>query len=528
MSDNKDTRDNLTEDYTDEYSRKIKEIEEQIEKEAAAEQNPSAQQPAGEETGKASGTEGSGESQDILDDIEFISQESVRDRSKMAKGHVIEDDMVSEKKTKRRGVDVEEAKKEKSRKVVRKFLPLIIFLIIVAVAAACFLFYYLKDLREKKTEENREQPVSSQEYEKDGYEKINALVSNYYACYAQGDTEKILQYAYPMSDSEKSYIQMYSEFVEEYQNLVCYTKTGADDKSYIVSAAFDVKYRDAETAAPGMDFFYVRENEDGSVYIDNVYSAYNQLYQEFTLDQDILKLITDYEAADDVIALQAGVQTKYEQVLSQDESLSNLVSGALDGAVSAWKSEHEAEIAQKAQEAAAAAGGEDQQTAETGQPAEGTEQPAQEETPAAENTGETEQKAWVYATESVNIRSSADENSEILASVIKGSEVRQLAVTSNGWSKIKTGEIVGYIKSEYLTDQKPASSSSGTALTEGKQIRLSASVNVRKSMSESSERVGLAYEGETVTVIQSYSEGWTKVEWNGKTGYIKTDILAGM
>ena len=28
-----------------------------------------------------------------------------------------------------------------------------------------------------------------------------------------------------------------------------------------------------------------------------------------------------------------------------------------------------------------------------------------------------------------------------------------------------------------------------------------------------------------VTVVMSYAEGWTKVKWNGETGYIKTSLL---
>ena len=44
-------------------------------------------------------------------------------------------------------------------------------------------------------------------------------------------------------------------------------------------------------------------------------------------------------------------------------------------------------------------------------------------------------------------------------------------------------------------------------------------------MSETAEKVGLAYRGDTVEVIQSYQEGWTKVKWNGEVGYIKTDLI---
>lgn len=43
----------------------------------------------------------------------------------------------------------------------------------------------------------------------------------------------------------------------------------------------------------------------------------------------------------------------------------------------------------------------------------------------------------------------------VLASALQGSELRQLAVTSDGWSKVKTGDIVGYVKTEYVTTQHP-------------------------------------------------------------------------
>ena len=44
-------------------------------------------------------------------------------------------------------------------------------------------------------------------------------------------------------------------------------------------------------------------------------------------------------------------------------------------------------------------------------------------------------------------------------------------------------------------------------------------------MSETSDRVGLAYKGDVLTVVMSYAEGWTKVTWNGQTGFVKTEYL---
>ncbi len=60
---------------------------------------------------------------------------------------------------------------------------------------------------------------------------------------------------------------------------------------------------------------------------------------------------------------------------------------------------------------------------------------------------------------------------------------------------------------------------------EGKVLTASSSYNVRKSMNESAELIGTTAEGDSIKVILSYAEGWTKVEWNGLTGYIRTDLL---
>ncbi len=239
------------------------------------------------------------------------------------------------------------------------------------------------------------------------------------------------------------------------------------------------------------------------------------------MDQEVLQLIQTYEESDDVIALQAGVQTSYEQALSADESLAALVDGDLAAAIQTWKDEYENLLAEKAAQAAAQVeenkDNTDETTDESDSSADETSAESEEDSSDSE---ETEDKAWVYVTDEVYIREEPSESSEILASALTSIPIRQLATTSDGWTKVKTGEVVGYIKSEYI-------SSSAGSMKAGSEITLTSAVNIRASMSESSDRVGLAYAGEVVTVVESYDEGWTKVSWNGKTGYVRTDILAG-
>lgn len=391
------------------------------------------------------------EKDDILDDLEFISEESVKDKSRMAEGKPISHEFVSKKKTLRRSVDESEAKKEKSIAFMRRNIAFVGIGCLIVVVVVCAIAIGVKSMRSKKAA-NKDQALSSQEYETDQYSEINTLIENYYAAYASGNTGEMIKYANPISDKEKSYINMYSQYIEKYDNITCYTKTGADDHSFIVSVAFDLKYKNVDTTAPGLDFFYVTTNESGDYYIDNVYSPFNLQYQENPMDDTIRQLITDYQNGEDVIALQANVQTRYEDAVNSDENLKNMVENTIANAVNEWNTQQQQEADQKAQEAANQVAAQEQQQQAADQAAQqqqAADQAAQQQ-PSTDTT-ETEQKAWVYATETMNIRQEPNEQSAVLASAIKGAELRQLAVTANGWSKVKTGSIVGYVKTEYVS-----------------------------------------------------------------------------
>lgn len=58
-----------------------------------------------------------------------------------------------------------------------------------------------------------------------------------------------------------------------------------------------------------------------------------------------------------------------------------------------------------------------------------------------------------------------------------------------------------------------------------RETRVTESVNVRKEASTESERLALAYQGDKITQIEAYDDGWSKVEYKGKTGYVKTEFL---
>ena len=64
-----------------------------------------------------------------------------------------------------------------------------------------------------------------------------------------------------------------------------------------------------------------------------------------------------------------------------------------------------------------------------------------------------------------------------------------------------------------------------TANAVNKQMRLTATSRIRKERSTDSDILATVYQGESVQAIESYSDGWSKVTYNGKTGYCKTEYL---
>lgn len=364
--------------------------------------------------------------------------------------------------------------------------------------------------------------ATEEAYQVDANENINALITQYYTAYAAGDVTTLSSIATPISANEQSYIGLFSQYVDEYQNIKCYTKTGLDANSYLVSVSMEIKFTGVDTTAPGLDFFYVRTNDDGSLYIDNLYSQYNLANQENALDTSIQNLIGQFESESDVMALQSEVQTRYDEALAADENLTNMIQTTIPAAIKDWVSQMAAQAATEQTEAA-----------------EATEQPETEQPQETEQQEEIIQQTDTLATKDrVNVRAAADVESEKLGTLDQGTVVTRTAIAGD-WSVIDYNGTAGYVKNEFLTYDLPdttadsnsdssadnSDSTNAASIAEGTVIMLQNTTNIRSGMSEDSSKVGTAYAGEKVTVVMSYAEGWTKVKWNGETGYIKTSLL---
>lgn len=405
----------------------------------------------------------------------------------------------------------------------------VVILIIVLAVTAGGQRKETEGTQESKQENGavEEETEDKNSFETDAVPEINTLIQSYYGAYASGDIAALETYATPISDLEKGYIAMMGQYVTKYENIQCHTKPGLNENEYyVVVEVADTHYAGIETTMSTLSSFYVRQNESGGYYIDNLYSSFNWELQELEMDSQVRDFIIAYEQQEDVKQLIAAVQEKIDAVLEADAALKTMSEVTIPQAIQAW-------VAQ------VTGGTEGNAPEETTPPAEeptGTEQTPEEPADTPDENQQGAATETVYATDNVNIRREPDETSEQVGSALAGASFTRTATTDSGWSEIDYNGGKAYIKSDYLSTEAPAQNEGDTGntgnagggvnyLQPGETVTMGEGLNVRASMSEDAERLGTAEVGDTVTVVLSYAEGWTKVEWNGQTGYIRTDLL---
>ena len=129
----------------------------------------------------------------------------------------------------------------------------------------------------------------------------------------------------------------------------------------------------------------------------------------------------------------------------------------------------------------------------------------------------------VKCSSSVNLRSEANTSSSILAELKNGTAVTVVS-TANGWCKVTCSGKTGYIKQDYVSTTGSASNNTSASTGSAAVVKCSSTVNFRSAASTSSTILGELKNGTAVTVL-STSNGWSKVSYAGKTGYISADYL---
>ena len=169
-----------------------------------------------------------------------------------------------------------------------------------------------------ETESISDLETEGQAFLKDEVPEVNALLASYFTAKQAADVETVYQ-LFGRTDTEgmeelRSEYSYTSRYTDGYENIVCYTKPGPADGSYLVYVSYDLKFKSVETLAPGLFRVYVVTGADGNL----------QLVDTSQLAPEIQQLFDDAEKTDELILLRTQVYAKLRQALETDPDLAGI------------------------------------------------------------------------------------------------------------------------------------------------------------------------------------------------------------
>lgn len=340
--------------------------------------------------------------------------------------------------------------------------------------------------------------------EENAYPEVNDLITKYYRALEEKNTDALTEIMSPLTDDLLINLSEYAKHIQACPAINIYTKPGPREDSYLAYVLVDVQIVGYDETVPGMNSFFVCKNSAGNYYI-NV---------EEEIDKEEADYITAINFQDDVKDLNNKVSAEFNQMTAAGSE-----------AAEAYKNVKNS-ITKGIQEVLLA-----KQEAETPQEEEVSPEETQPETVATE----------VKTTAVVNMRSSDSENADKLGKAQVGDTFKVLEQRANGWTKLTDGTKEFFIKSEYLevTAEAPAAPQEAAAQEQPAQeetaadtlpgsngkVKAKTTVNVRKSASETGEKLGKIYQGQELELITNQADGWSKVKYNGQTAYVKSEFV---
>lgn len=148
------------------------------------------------------------------------------------------------------------------------------------------------------------------------YPQVTELIKAYFTAYADcniTDLMSLVDYngGTPITQDE---LEQRAQIVEEYQDLACYLIEGMAPNSFVVYAAYNVKFYNISASAPTLTRFYVVTADDGTAHIYN---------GEITVKLNAyLKSVNEYDC---IKELSDKVDQALAEACSQDERLEELM-----------------------------------------------------------------------------------------------------------------------------------------------------------------------------------------------------------
>lgn len=347
--------------------------------------------------------------------------------------------------------------------------------------------------------------------EENAYPDINNIIRTYYDAQASGDIAVISSLNTYLDEIETIRVQELSKYIDSYPTVNVYTKPGLTEDTYVAYVYSEVKFTDVEQLLPGMQTYYIGQNENGDFFIN-----------DGTYDDVIWQYIKEITLQDDVVDLNNKVVVEYNELLANSEELSEFIAYLKEKI-----NEDVGEILAAAEQAEAESNDTEVASAQ-----------------GEETQAEVQQAATtVRATDVVNIRSSDSEEADKIDKAQIGQEFPLLEEKGNGWSKVEYNGKEAFIKSDYLepvpeenlvaegVENEDTEESTNNAVevstndTVSGTVTVIESVKIRKSASTDAEALGTAYAGDELDLIMKQADGWTKIKYNGQTAFVKSDYV---
>lgn len=212
---------------------------------------------------------------------------------------------------------------------------------------------------------------SQYELKKDEIPQVNQIISEYFQAKVDQDAQTLFRIFGKADDSglEERQEELKNEavYIEDYVDIVCYTKPGLTEDSYVAYVTYEVKFRRVDTLAPGLMWCYVVKDDNGNYIIrENVVG-------------DEADYVAQQNQSEDVKLLSNQVNERLRQAIEGDTVLAGIYKDLRNGAVvHTSEEESEAKDSTVILEEGAGSGANSSQPAESQDPA-AESQPAQGE-----------------------------------------------------------------------------------------------------------------------------------------------------
>lgn len=200
---------------------------------------------------------------------------------------------------------------------LKRLLPyLAIILVAAALVAAVILVTNRNGFNEDnlpsavELERDTKEEIQNNRMEKDTNPAIAQIVQRYFQAAKTADADTLNQIVETDVPFDAERLKQESEYIESYSNISCYSIDGIVDNTYIVYVYFEYKFLSIETKAPSLIRFYICENPDGTMYINNR-----------AWDGEVSTYMQEVANWQEVRDLNTEVNNKYKAALDADEKL---------------------------------------------------------------------------------------------------------------------------------------------------------------------------------------------------------------